>query len=36
MAVLLAADVPFQRWVRFAVGGALLLVPVGLAAMLLS
>ena len=36
MAVLLAAGVPFQRWVRFAVGGALLLVPVGLVAMLIA
>lgn len=36
MAVLLAADVPFSRWVRFAVVGALLLVPVGLVAMLLA
>ena len=34
MAVLLAADVPFSRWVRFAAVGALLLVPVGLVAML--
>lgn len=36
MAVLLAADVPFSRWVRFAVVGALLLVPLGLVAMLLA
>jgi uncharacterized ion transporter superfamily protein YfcC len=36
MAVLLAADVPFSRWVRFAVGGALLLVPIGLVAVLVS
>ena len=35
MAILLAADVPFSRWVRFAAVGALLLVPVGLVAMLL-
>jgi uncharacterized ion transporter superfamily protein YfcC len=34
MAVLLAADVPFSKWVRFAAVGALLLVPVGLVAML--
>jgi uncharacterized ion transporter superfamily protein YfcC len=34
MAVLLAADVPFSRWVRFAAVGGLLLVPVGLVAML--
>ncbi len=36
MALLLAADVPFSRWVRFAAVGALLLVPVGLVAMLLA
>jgi uncharacterized ion transporter superfamily protein YfcC len=36
MAVLLAADVPFSRWIRFAAIGALLLVPVGLVAVLLS
>jgi uncharacterized ion transporter superfamily protein YfcC len=36
MAILLAADVSFAKWVRFAVVGALLLVPVGLVAMLLS
>ena len=36
MAVLLAADVPFSRWIRFAVVGVLLLVPVGLVAMLLA
>lgn len=35
MAVLLAAGVPFTRWLRFAVGGALILVAVGLAAVLL-
>ena len=35
MAILLAADVPFSRWVKFAAVGALLLVPVGLLAMLL-
>ena len=35
MAVLLAADVPFSKWVRFAAVGALLLVPVGLVAMLI-
>jgi uncharacterized ion transporter superfamily protein YfcC len=33
MAVLLAANVPFQRWVRFATGGTLLLALVGLGAM---
>lgn len=36
MAVLLAAGVPLGRWVRFAVGGGLLLVPIGMAAILLS
>jgi uncharacterized ion transporter superfamily protein YfcC len=36
MAVLLAADVPFSRWVRFAAIGALLLVPIGLVAVLMS
>ena len=36
MAVLLAADVPFSRWIRFAVVGVLLLVPVGLVAMLFA
>ena len=36
MAVLLAADVPFSRWIRFAVIGASLLVPVGLVAVLMS
>ena len=35
MAILLAADVSFSRWLRFAVVGTLLLVPVGLVAMLL-
>ena len=36
MAVLLAAELSFARWVRFAAVGALLLVPVGLVAMLLT
>ncbi|HEX6313874.1 MAG TPA: hypothetical protein VFZ73_03410 [Gemmatimonadaceae bacterium] len=36
MAVLLAAELPFARWVRFAAVGALLLVPIGLAAVLIS
>ena len=36
MAVLLAADVPFGKWVRFAAVGGLLLVPVGVVAVLLS
>jgi uncharacterized ion transporter superfamily protein YfcC len=35
MAVLLAADVPFAKWIRFGAIGALLLVPVGLVAMFL-
>jgi len=30
MAILLAAGVPFQRWIRFAIGGILLLTLVGL------
>lgn len=36
MAVLLAARVPFDRWLRFASGGVLLLAGVGLAAMALA
>jgi len=36
MAVLLAADVSFAKWVRFAAVGALLLVPIGLVAMLIA
>jgi len=36
MAVLLAADLSFAKWARFALVGALLLVPVGLVAMLLA
>lgn len=36
MAALLAAGVPFGRWVRFASGGLALLVLVGLGAMLLA
>jgi uncharacterized ion transporter superfamily protein YfcC len=35
MAVLLAAELPFARWVRFASVGALLLVPIGLVAVLI-
>ena len=31
MAVLLAAGVPFQRWIRFVVGGVLLAMLVGVA-----
>jgi uncharacterized ion transporter superfamily protein YfcC len=30
MAILLTAGVPFQRWLRFAIGGVLLLVAVGM------
>jgi uncharacterized ion transporter superfamily protein YfcC len=30
MAILLLAGVPFQRWIRFALGGILLLVLVGI------
>ena len=36
MAVLLAAEVPFSKWVKFAAVGFLLLVPVGLVAMLIA
>ena len=36
MAILLAADVSFTRWIRFASVGALLLVSVGLVAVLLA
>jgi uncharacterized ion transporter superfamily protein YfcC len=32
MAILLAAGVPFGRWVRFAIGGLLLALTVGVAA----
>jgi uncharacterized ion transporter superfamily protein YfcC len=35
MAILLAAGVPFQRWIRFAVGGIALLVLVGIAGLML-
>jgi uncharacterized ion transporter superfamily protein YfcC len=34
MAILLAAGVPYQRWVRFAIGGVALAVIVGVAGML--
>jgi uncharacterized ion transporter superfamily protein YfcC len=34
MAILLAAGVPFGRWVRFAIGGVLLLVGVGVMGMM--
>jgi uncharacterized ion transporter superfamily protein YfcC len=36
MAVLLAAEVPYAKWVRFAAIGGLLLVPVGVVAVLLA
>lgn len=36
LAVLLAADVPFQRWFRFAVGGWVLATAVGIAGMLVA
>jgi len=36
MAILLAAGVPYGRWARFAVGGALLALAVGVAGILLS
>ena len=34
MAILLAADVPYQRWLRFALGATALMVAVGLAGIL--
>ena len=36
MAILLAAGVPFDRWIRFAAGGILLTALVGIAAMLVA
>jgi len=36
MAVLLAAGVPFQRWLRFAVGGILLLTVVGIFSLMVT
>jgi uncharacterized ion transporter superfamily protein YfcC len=36
MAVLLAAGVPFGRWIRFAIGGLVLLTLVGIAGMFLA
>ncbi len=36
MAILLAAGVPFERWIRFALGGAGLALLVGVAAMLVA
>ena len=35
MAILLAAGVPFQHWIRFAVGGILLLTLVGIVSLML-
>jgi uncharacterized ion transporter superfamily protein YfcC len=35
MAVLLAAGVPYQRWIRFAVGGVLITLVVGIVGILL-
>jgi len=34
MAILLAAGVPYQKWVRFAIGGVLITVLVGIAGMI--
>jgi uncharacterized ion transporter superfamily protein YfcC len=36
MAVLLAAGVPFQRWLRFAVGGILLVAVVGVVSLIVG
>jgi uncharacterized ion transporter superfamily protein YfcC len=36
LAVLLAAGVPYQRWLRFAVGGWLLTTVVGVAGILVA
>jgi uncharacterized ion transporter superfamily protein YfcC len=36
MAVLLAAGVPFQRWLRFASGGIVLLTMVGILGLALT
>ncbi len=36
MAILLAAGVPFDRWIRFATGGVALALLVGIAAMMLA
>ena len=35
MAILLLAGVPFQRWIRFALGGLLLLTLVGIGSLLI-
>jgi uncharacterized ion transporter superfamily protein YfcC len=36
MAVLLAADLPLAKWIRFAAVGTLLLLPIGVVAVLLA
>jgi uncharacterized ion transporter superfamily protein YfcC len=36
MAILLAAGVPLQRWLRFAAGGVLLLTLIGVAGLALA
>jgi uncharacterized ion transporter superfamily protein YfcC len=36
MAILLAAGVPFQRWLRFAIGGIALLALVGIFSLLIT
>jgi uncharacterized ion transporter superfamily protein YfcC len=36
MAILLAANVPFEKWIRFAIGGVFLALLVGIAAMMLA
>ena len=36
MAILLAADVPFDKWIRFAIGGVAIAVLVGIGAMLVA
>jgi uncharacterized ion transporter superfamily protein YfcC len=36
MAVLLAAGVPYQRWVRFAIGGVAIALAVGVAGMIVA
>jgi uncharacterized ion transporter superfamily protein YfcC len=36
MAILLAANVPFSRWVRFAAGGAAIALVVGIVGMFVA
>jgi uncharacterized ion transporter superfamily protein YfcC len=36
MAILLAADVPFDKWIRFAIGGVTLALLVGIGAMVIA